>query len=857
MIVVTSTIGLLSIYTMFLFSRAILDSDVVQYYLPIAKEIIRGNGFTYSTGYDYNILLKPMGVSVLYAWTYVINGSTLSEAFRLMPLVPVLMLILLNYAIASSSTKSKTIGILSTAIFLFLPFHDRLLLYNAFYPDTFYYPLVFAVIYFLLEYSKSKHSNLLFWSGIGLGVAGLLKAQTVYVSIAFMLVLLALELGVHKKLLLALFCLAPFYILTPNILANSIQREGFRLLIPSFTQVQWILFVFLSILSSICYYVTIYNNSSEVKACVFNSSMVKSLVKKISLFLIPFAVLSGLWYMNNLLRFGSLIWTSSINLPNYNWSLGVLQSLETAPQKIDLWHYLVYFTFIFMDPAVMGYIMLVPFLIGLVFMLRKRTEGFRILFIFSMILSAVILSNVVISLNPTSGYNPRDIFILAPLLTITTAAGIVFITSTFDKAGDNMKSVLSFFIIAYLGLLSYTHSVLVYFTNTFCVTMFGKFIASLGQIVGLSLMQTSFQLSYADRAMFIGNNILRIISFSLIAGIPVLILTVYQCYKIFVKKRLRVIIHFQPQNAADLFKKGFVILLILSVITIPRLEMLLAQGGIREIKESQLKNTYRAFYELIVNGGREFEGGILTFKATDGLPYYLQGIKVIDLRYPANLAFFKDCLLSNSSYEAATKLKQQGIRYILVNPSITQKLDASLNFTISKIIQNPEYAILTKSLDSWKLYTLGPYEVEKTFVPLSGWSVDLKYTDASYTLNSTESGIFLELKTKNINSRVMIHHRNVPKLNLSNYDYIVVDAKGSSNAQVLIRFFLENGESFDFFHWEDISTLTITSFDLHPYAGRILRGDAFIGLKSTDGTPSSILIQQIVFIKVKGCSCSP
>ncbi|MGB9730095.1 MAG: glycosyltransferase family 39 protein, partial [Thermoprotei archaeon] len=222
-LVVVPIIGLLAIYAMFLSSRAILDSDVVQYYLPIAREIVRGNGLTYSTGYDYNIILKPIGASVLYAWAYSISGPTFSETFRLMPLIPILMLILLSYAIASSATNSKNIGMLSTVVFLVLPLHDRLLLYNAFYPDTFYYPLVFAAIYFLLEFSKSKRGSLLLWAGMGLGVASLLKAQTIYVLISFTLVLLVLELGTHKKLSVALCCLAPFYLLIPSILADSIQ----------------------------------------------------------------------------------------------------------------------------------------------------------------------------------------------------------------------------------------------------------------------------------------------------------------------------------------------------------------------------------------------------------------------------------------------------------------------------------------------------------------------------------------------------------------------------------------------------------------------------------------------------------
>ena len=97
LIVAISAIGALFVYTLLLHSKAILDSDVVQYYLPVAREIVEGNGFTYTTGYDYNVYLKPIAGSVLYAWTFVISGSEFSEAFRLMPLTPIFMLILLNY----------------------------------------------------------------------------------------------------------------------------------------------------------------------------------------------------------------------------------------------------------------------------------------------------------------------------------------------------------------------------------------------------------------------------------------------------------------------------------------------------------------------------------------------------------------------------------------------------------------------------------------------------------------------------------------------------------------------------------------------------------------------------------------
>jgi hypothetical protein len=842
-----SIIGLLCIYVLFLSSRAILDSDVVQYYLPISREIVRENGFTYSNGFDYNVGLNPIGASVLYAWTYVVSGSTLSEAFRLMPLVPVLLLIIVNYAIAISATKSKTLGIVSTAVFLILPFHDRFLLYNAFYPDMFYYPLIFVAIYFLLEYFQSRRSYLLFWTGIGFGVASLFKAQTIYFLIAFVLVFFVLRFRGLKKLSIALCCFAPFYILIPSILASSIQSKAFRLFIPSFTVTQLMLFPFLSLLSVVCFYITVYRSVPRTK---IGSSVIKGFVKDIVLLLVPCTFLSSLWYVNNLLRFGALIWTSSINLPNYNWALGVLKPLETTQQTADVLHYLLHFAFMFVDPAVMGYILLIPFLIGLFVVFRDRMEDFNILFLFGIISAVVVLSSVVASLPSVLSYNPRDIFPLAPLVTTLSAVGIVSVTSGFTKAGDDVKGVFgSLLLTAYFGLLNYVHSVLVWFSTAYGVTIIGSWMSSLAMIVGLNLTQTSFQLSYSNRVVFVGDNLSRIILLSLIAGIPVFALLIRRHYKFLTKNPLRLNPHIYSSTHWT-FVKGILLLsLILSILLLPRIEMLSAQGGIQGIEKNQLKMSYGVFYELIANG-TNFDGGILTFESPGGLPYYTPGVKIIDLISPANLAFLKDCFSSGSPYETVVKLRRLGINYMLINPSITEAFDASLNFTLSNIIQDPELAVQSRSMGNWKLYSLGPYAVEKTFIPLSSWLIDPRYTNSSYNFNSNESAILLRLDPADSNSRVTISNQDVPKLNLSQYDYVTVKIQGSGNARILLRFYLNNGASFDVAYWNAPYILMTEPFNLEPYSGSRLRGDSYLGLKSADGTPSSMDILEISFIKI-------
>lgn len=845
LIILVSTVGLLLLYAVFLSSSAILDSDVVQYYLPIAREIVKVNEFAY--GYDYNIFLKPIGSSIIYAWTYIINGSMLSESFRLMPLIPMLFLIMQNYAITTLATNSKTLGIISSAIFLVLPFHDRFILYNVFYPDIFYYPLIFGAIYFLIKYSQTRQNSLLIWTGIAFGIASLLKAQTIFILIAYVVIFLVLELRNHKNLSVALCCFVPFLILVPDILTKSIQGGTFQLFIPTFTGTQWMIFLFLSILSGACCYVSIHINISRNKIDLLT---IKSLVKRLSFLLIPVVLLSSLWYVNNFLRFDTVIWTSSINLPNYEWAVGILQP-ETVQQTLDVEYYLWYFIFMFADPALMGYVLLVPFLIGLFFILRKKIKSIGVLLLFSGTFASILLSNVVISLNSTSVYNPRDIFVLAPALTTISAVGIVSITSNFNKINGKLKTgFTSLLLVGYFGLLNYIHSVLLWFTSTFSETVIGNFVSSLGNVVGFNVAQTSFQLSSADRVVFIGDNILKIVVLALIAGIPALMLIIYRYRKIFMRRELKVGFLFRSPRLGSKVEGVLVILFLLSVITIPRIEMLNAQGGVEGIKEFQLENTFKDFYESMVKAETELDGNILTFKAPSGLQYYLPENKIIDLRYAANLAFLKDCLGVDSPYETVAQLKHEGINYMLINPSITKEFDASLNFVISKVLLNPELCSLSQSFGNWKLYSLGPYEVEKTFISLSGWSVDERYTNASYILNSSESEISLHLEATDTNSRVTIRHLDISKLNLSNYDFVITDLKGNDSTSVLMRFFLDDGTSLDLSYWRDVYTVASTPFDLSSYGERTLRGDVYFAIKSSDGIPVSLDIMQIYFMKI-------
>jgi hypothetical protein len=129
-------------------------------------------------------------------------------------------------------------------------------------------------------------------------------------------------------------------------------------------------------------------------------------------------------------------------------------------------------------------------------------------------------------------------------------------------------------------------------------------------------------------------------------------------------------------------------------------------------------------------------------------------------------------------------------------------------------------------------------------VPLAGWVVDSSLTNSLYTLDSTESLLSLDLDAVDIASRVTIYSLAVPSMDLGGFDHIDVSVTGTSNARILLRFFMDDGTGFDVVYWGDAATLDAISFDLSAYAGRTLTV-AYIALMSSDGLDASIDITQI------------
>jgi len=136
-------------------------------------------------------------------------------------------------------------------------------------------------------------------------------------------------------------------------------------------------------------------------------------------------------------------------------------------------------------------------------------------------------------------------------------------------------------------------------------------------------------------------------------------------------------------------------------------------------------------------------------------------------------------------------------------------------------------------------------------VPLSDWTVESNFTTVEYVLNSSSSSMSLELEASAfpgfMPSVVTLYTMNSSRLSLSDYDYINVTVTGTNNTKVLLGFSMDDGSSFNVTELADIDTLNTVLFDLAPYAGRTLRGDAFLVIMSSDGLPASIEISEIAF----------
>jgi hypothetical protein len=99
-------------------------------------------------------------------------------------------------------------------------------------------------------------------------------------------------------------------------------------------------------------------------------------------------------------------------------------------------------------------------------------------------------------------------------------------------------------------------------------------------------------------------------------------------------------------------------------------------------------------------------------------------------------------------------------------------------------------------------------------IPLSAWTINANQTTGSYLLNSGITSLFLELTPTSPYSMATAYTVNCPSIPLSNYAYVNITATGTSNAAVMLGFFLSDGTNMVVANMTDVPTLNSMIFNL-------------------------------------------
>jgi ABC-type antimicrobial peptide transport system permease subunit len=170
---------------------------------------------------------------------------------------------------------------------------------------------------------------------------------------------------------------------------------------------------------------------------------------------------------------------------------------------------------------------------------------------------------------------------------------------------------------------------------------------------------------------------------------------------------------------------------------------------------------------------------------------------------------------------------------ILISSKQAEKLGIDKNTSLP-VKLTTEFTNLTKTL------------IPPT-VPLVNWTINENLTSANYILSSNITNLSLEVQPINYQGIVMAYTTECPNLNLTNYSYVNITARGSPNTAVVLGFLLDDGTTMTVANLTDPSTLNTLSYDLTPYTNRTLSGTSFLSTLSLNGTNANLDITEIAF----------
>jgi hypothetical protein len=794
--------------------KGIFDWDAIGQYLPFGRRIYETDRIPISA-YDFEPVVGPSGISVLYGWIFSLGGSPYDESFRLFPIIFLLVTILIVYALGRDfgSKRKAQIGVI---VFAFLPMHDAILFFASYYPDLCYGALILAV-FFLLQrgITKQQHKYAYYLlGGVAFGLSILMKLQAVYFVPAILFVLIIFLKNRRLRLVLSyLSVLLLFFIFVSFVWPDT----KFFFSLPIVSQVLGLLFIFGA---TTCAFVAMegYIKASQIKQVSF----IRILASAAAFFgtAIPIA---ALWFLRNVLLTGSLVWNFKMDIPNRPWALGFLSSVQSSTPSNTILTFLLSLILIPFTVYVLGTMWLVPKLAGLFQQIRAKKKTLLLIlwtvgYWLGYFLSVFHHFEVYV-------VNPRDFFVFAPFFSLFAAFGLTYIVEHFTK--KHIDS-LTLYLLCSFGLFSLTQSMLM---SNYSSVAFGRLV-------------TVFQLpEFTITSLSLLPGLLLIVAGVTVAIIAVLIV-------------LRA-------SAKNWPRKILPIVLMFSLLVAPYLWITyeFGNGNVYAFGENQLKPLFGGLFTEVAPYLEEHgnNGDVVLMVESYPLQYYLhKNITVLALSVPSDLAAFRSVIESDNLSVVFNSLREIGVRYFLCSKGsspLTVKLStASL---LLDIIQDPRYVVLDRSFSSWTLYELmgtGKLSIVQGWMDdsFSNWNYTEAYSTVGAYYDFSSDGTVATINVAG-NSRANFKYGEMPRINITEYPYIAYRVKGSSNARWLLRLYAENGQiCYDFPYWQTPTTYWST-FILNmaetPLRGKLLDPGADLAVKSADNDSATLFIDYYMIFK--------
>jgi hypothetical protein len=674
-------------YSYFLSIKGIVDPDAARYYFPFARSIYTADRIPL-TSYNYEPVMKPSGISILYAWIYSLSNSIYAEDFRLVPLVFVIVTMIIIYSLAKD-LGLKYVPELSVLVYIMLPIHDEILSYFSYYNDVLYNASVLAAFYFLFRYLRTSETKFCLFGGLSLGLSALMKAQTIY-FIPSVFFLFAALLGSRRTRFLAACAISA---LTGLVFLFFIwPSPDYLLSLPLGNQA--IVLFFIAAITTVV--------AVNLRASAMNDpgrTRTSQIAKGMPVFLISAFVSASVWYARNYFLLGSLMFSTTLHQGNVDlkWAFDFLMGTAPTVQEGSLILLVILILVIPFSYPALGTAWILPKIVGAIKGMRIHKEA---LLMINWMLGYALgyFWNNLYHFESYYVLNERDLYPLVPFLCIFTAMGIVFLVRHFRRDWSN---TVALYILMFLGFISLFQSRLI----PSLIELRHDLPTS--PIVGLTGSQG---LLITDPTLL--GRIGSILLFGFVSSLLLLISISERARSSLGRVGNSVTIWKMKSPNANIYVKLVpLVVLALSMQVVPYVALTYdASGGnVLSFGSNQLNRLWEGLYSEIqpyLSGNALPEDVIITVGgANSGLQYYLGDTRLIELTNEFDLAALRQVIESDNATFALDLLQNMHVRFVLlpkVSNSFMQHLSQISHFL--DIAVDPSYFFLAVESEGWYLY---------------------------------------------------------------------------------------------------------------------------------------------------------